>query len=52
LADNPRPVGVKKLTEREGYRIRAGDYRVIYEINDPLQTITIFHVGHRKDIYQ
>jgi mRNA interferase RelE/StbE len=52
LAGNPRPVGCKKLTRRDGWRIRAGDYRVIYEIDDAGQTVTVLHVGHRRDIYK
>ncbi|MBI5475144.1 MAG: type II toxin-antitoxin system RelE/ParE family toxin [Ignavibacteriales bacterium] len=51
LAKNPRPVGCKKLTGRDGWRIRVGDYRVIYEIEDNQQKIIVLHVGHRKDIY-
>jgi mRNA interferase RelE/StbE len=52
LADNPRPPGCAKLVEREGWRIRLGDYRVIYEIDDKAKTILILHVGHRRDIYR
>jgi mRNA interferase RelE/StbE len=52
LSDNPRPPGCKKLTGRDGWRIRAGDYRVIYEIDDAGQTVTVLHVGHRRDIYK
>jgi mRNA interferase RelE/StbE len=52
LAANARPRGVKKLTGRDGYRIRSGDYRVVYEINDRLRTVTVLHVGHRKDVYR
>jgi mRNA interferase RelE/StbE len=52
LSDNPRPPGSKKLSGRDGWRIRAGDYRVIYEIDDPAQTVTVLHVGHRRDIYK
>ena len=52
LAKNPRPLGCKKLTGRDGWRIRVGKYRVIYEINDKEKTITILHIGHRKDIYR
>jgi mRNA interferase RelE/StbE len=51
LASNPRPVGCKKLTGREGWRIRSGDYRIIYEIDDPQSRVTVLNVGHRKDIY-
>ena len=52
LASNPRPHRARKLTGREGYRIRSGDYRIVYEINDRLRSITVLHVGHRKDIYR
>lgn len=51
LADNPRPQGYKKLKSRSGYRIRVGDYRVIYEIIDKELIIDVITVGHRKDIY-
>lgn len=52
LAANPRPPGSRKLTARNGWRLRVGDYRVIYEIEDANQTATILHVGHRRDVYQ
>jgi mRNA interferase RelE/StbE len=52
LAENARPRGCRKLTGREGWRIRAGIYRVIYEIDDRSQTVTVFHVGHRRDVYR
>ncbi len=52
LGDNPRPHGCRKLTGREGWRIRVGDYRVIYEIDDGGRTVTILHVGHRRDVYR
>lgn len=51
LSDNPRPMGYIKLTNRLGYRIRVGNYRVIYEINDDKIEIIILFVGHRRDIY-
>ena len=52
LAENPRPVGCKKLKGRNGYRIRQGNYRIIYDINDYVLTVYIFAAGHRKDIYE
>ena len=52
LGSHPRPHGSRKPTGRDGYSIRSGDYRVVYEINDRLQSVTVFHVGHRKDIYR
>lgn len=52
LTDNPRPVGYKKLKGRDGYRIRIGNYRVIYDVFDNELIIEIITLGHRKDIYQ
>ena len=51
LANNPRPTGCKKLTGREGWRVRSGDYRVIYEIDDRQIRVTVLDIGHRRDIY-
>ena len=52
LQDDPRPPGCQKLTKREGWRIRIGDYRVIYEIDDARNFVTILRVGHRREIYR
>ena len=52
LSDDPRPSGCRRLTGREGWRIRVGDYRVIYEIDDAERTVTVLHVGHRRDVYR
>jgi mRNA interferase RelE/StbE len=52
LASNPRPGGYKKLTGRPGYRIRVGNYRVIYQIEDRVLKVFIIDVGNRKDIYR
>jgi mRNA interferase RelE/StbE len=52
LEANPRPAGCIKLKGREGYRIRTGDYRVIYEIQDSLLIVEIITLGHRRDIYE
>ena len=51
LSDDPRPQGYRKLKGRKGYRIRVGDYRVIYEIFDNILLIEVVDLGHRKDIY-
>ncbi len=51
LANDPRPPGCKKLKGRDGYRIRVGDYRIIYEIIDDVLIVNIVALGHRKDIY-
>lgn len=52
LSLDPRPPGCLKLTGREGWRIRVGNYRVIYEIDDDQRVVTILHIGHRRDVYQ
>ena len=52
LAHNPRPSGSKKLKGRPGWRIRQGNYRVIYEIQDDKLIIIIVDIGNRKDIYR
>lgn len=52
LGEHPRPVGSQKLTGRESWRIRVGNYRVIYEIDDARETVTVLHVGHRRDVYR
>ena len=54
LAENPRPEGVKKLKGNKSteYRIRHGDYRIIYEIKDHVLIILIVKVGHRRNIYR
>jgi len=52
LGDFPYPHGYKKLLKREGFRIRVGNYRIIYEIKKKEVVITIIAVGHRKEIYE
>lgn len=52
LAVNPRPLGYKKLKGRDGYRIRQGNYRIVYDIQDQILTVLILAAGHRKDIYE
>jgi len=52
LEDNPRPIGYKKLKGREAYRIREGDYRIIYEIKDKTIIVVVTNIGHRKDVYK
>jgi mRNA interferase RelE/StbE len=52
LANNPRPFGYKKLKGEDAYRIRVGDYRIIYEIEDSIILVTVVSVGHRKNIYK
>ena len=52
LSDNPRPHGCKKLSSREAWRIRIGNYRVIYEIDDRHSKILIVVIRHRRDVYR
>ena len=52
LESNPRHAGCKKLTNRDAWRIRAGDYRVIYEIHDKILQVIIVTVGHRREVYR
>lgn len=52
LANNPRPSESKKLKGRSGWRIRQGNYRVIYEIQDEQLIVLILDIGDRKDIYR
>ena len=52
LETNPRPADVKKLKGRDAWRIRVGDYRVIYEIHDRVLQIIVITAGHRREIYR
>lgn len=52
LGDEPRPQGCEKLSAQERYRIRQGDYRVVYSIDDEGRTVEVFKVGHRREIYK
>jgi mRNA interferase RelE/StbE len=51
LETEPRPSGIKKL-DAEIYRLRVGDYRLIYQVQDQALLILVLKVGHRKDIYR
>jgi len=53
LADMPRPPGAEKLTDREGlYRLRVGDYRILYQVDDTRQVVTVARVRHRRESYR
>lgn len=52
LAVTPRPVGCIKLTGREGWRVRVGNFRIIYTIEDSALLVTVIRVGNRRDIYR
>ena len=53
LSEDPRPLGAKKLKGRlEGWWVRVGHYRILYQIDDEAATITIARVRHRRDVYR
>jgi mRNA interferase RelE/StbE len=52
LAEDPRPPGAKKLVGGDGeWRVRTGDYRIVYEIHDDVLLVLVVALGHRRDIY-
>ena len=52
LSVNPRPPGCVKLTGQDAYRVRVGDYRVIYTIHDDRLGVVVIDVGHRREVYR
>lgn len=53
LGTEPRPSGVKPLKGyRPWLRVRVGDYRIIYDVNDTARTVTVAVVGHRREVYR
>ncbi|MFQ6084122.1 MAG: type II toxin-antitoxin system RelE/ParE family toxin [Candidatus Aminicenantia bacterium] len=52
LSNNPRPSGCLKLTAEEGYRLRSGNYRIIYRIDDKEKNVYIYRIKHRKEAYK
>jgi len=53
LADDPRPHGYSKLAgEEDLFRVRVGDYRIVYKIEDDRLIVLVVRIGHRKDIYR
>jgi mRNA interferase RelE/StbE len=52
LAQDPRPPGHEKLSGQAHYRVRQGDYRVVYAIDDDHRVITIVKIGHRREVYR
>jgi len=51
LSLNPRPYGYIKIKERNGYRVRVGDFRILYNIFDNILVVEVIDLGHRKEIY-
>jgi mRNA interferase RelE/StbE len=52
LASNPRPPGSVKLAGRDDFRIRVGDYRIVYAVNDAENLVLIARIAHRRDVYR
>jgi len=52
LSEDARPSGCLKLTGEEGYRLRWGDYRVLYRTDDDAKRVYVYRIKHRKDIYR
>ena len=52
LAHNPRPAGSEKLSTQEQYRVRQGDYRIVYTVDDDHRTVEIIKIGHRREVYR
>jgi len=51
LAQDPRPPAARALKGRPGLRIRVGDYRIIYTVNDDVLLVVVVTLGHRRDVY-
>jgi mRNA interferase RelE/StbE len=51
LSEEPRPPAAKKLTARPEWRVRTGDYRILYRIEDSILTVIVVRAGHRRDVY-
>ena len=52
LAGDPRPQGAKRLSGEDKYRIRQGDYRILYEIHDEIITVVVVRIAHRREAYR
>ena len=52
LGENPRPPGSIKLTAEEGYRLRSGNYRIVYRIEDKEKIVYVYRIKHRKEAYR
>jgi len=52
LANEPRPFGYEKLKSREGYRLRQGNYRILYDIQDDIKIVEIIKIAHRREVYK
>ena len=52
LAEDPRPSGSEKLSGHDRYRLRQGDYRVVYLVDDEARSVEVMKIGHRREVYR
>ena len=52
LAEDPRPSGAGKLVAVEGFRVRVGEYRIVYQVDDTVQVVTVYRIRHRREAYR
>ncbi|MDI7267161.1 MAG: type II toxin-antitoxin system RelE/ParE family toxin [Myxococcota bacterium] len=52
LTSDPRPPGAKRLVGRDGYRLRKGDYRILYVVDDRERIVRVYRLGHRREVYR
>ena len=52
LGDDPRPSGCRKLSGQDRYRLRQGDYRIVYAVDDSRRIVEVFKIGNRREIYR
>jgi mRNA interferase RelE/StbE len=52
LAQQPRPAGCEKLSGQDRYRVRQGDYRIVYSVDDKQKVLEVVKIGHRREVYR
>lgn len=52
LAEDPRPPGVEKVEGHDLWRVRAGDYRIVYSVEEDVLTVVVVKIGHRREVYR
>ena len=52
LEQNPRPFGCRKLSGKDRYRLRQGDYRIVYAVDDSRRIVEVYKIGNRREIYR
>ena len=52
LRDDPRPPGCEKLTGQDRYRLRQGQFRILYIVDNDERVVTVVKIGHRRDVYR